>query len=482
MASKANDKGAQEQSGENEKVEFPEFPDLKPDEIKSMSHEDKLKLIEREAKTLYDFCVEKGLSKKDLSWCLKPLFGSPPELVKKVVKDNSKFFTTFAVIGCLLAIVFGWSTAYNLVCVHGKLALMKALPYWDWTYLYDQDCVVKNPFVTPERNLTKEDCQACLDLSKNGIEGLSNASHDLIANDFLLVDFPAIIEDGTKEWPNPNFDLNSLSQEYLNHKDLDSTGDCRFRSSIDNITNVYDFFKAYESKSLPDAYFALWDNCDLKAAKHFRLNYKRPYYLPPMAEAAKVNSFFITKGKSDEAIGLSGEDDSSGMWLTVVSGKLTVDIVPVEGCGKFKGCKMISNELKKGEALVAPLRLWQVDASSLYDGETIAIGSTMTWDEGEGLPAEDEEQEDRAQKEAPQDEPQDESEDGQNNGPSDDSQDDPGDEQSDDEQSDDEPIDKAPIDDESMDDGRDEPSARPVDGGKSEHSKAPVDGTKDGGD
>ena len=125
MASTATDKGAREQSGENEKVEFPEFPDLKPDEIKSMSHDAKLKLIEREAKTLYDFCVEKGLSKKDLSWCLKPLFGSPPELVKKTVKDNSKFFTTFAVIGCLLAIVFGWSTAYNLVCVHGKLALMK---------------------------------------------------------------------------------------------------------------------------------------------------------------------------------------------------------------------------------------------------------------------------------------------------------------------------------------------------------------------
>ena len=90
--------------------------------------------------------------------------------------------------------------------------VLQALPYWDWTYLYDQDCIVKNPFVTPERNLTKEDCQACLELSRNGIEALRNASQDVIANDFLLVDFPAIIEDGTKDWPNPNFDLDSLSQ------------------------------------------------------------------------------------------------------------------------------------------------------------------------------------------------------------------------------------------------------------------------------
>ena len=33
-----------------------------------------------------------------------------------------------------------------------------------------------------------------------------------------------------------------------------------------------------------------------------------------------------------------------------------VDIVPVEGCGKFKGCRMISNELKKGEACKLTLR------------------------------------------------------------------------------------------------------------------------------
>lgn len=125
MASKEGSKNEEDTSGENKKVEFPDFPDLKPDQISAMSHEDKLKLIEGEAKTLYDFCIEKGLSKKDLTWCLKPLFGSPPELVKKTVKDNSRLFLTFAVIGCIIAIILGWSTAYNLVCVHGKLALMK---------------------------------------------------------------------------------------------------------------------------------------------------------------------------------------------------------------------------------------------------------------------------------------------------------------------------------------------------------------------
>lgn len=125
MASEKDKKSGITDSKESKDVKFPEFPDLKPDEISGMSHDEKLKLLEKEAQTLYDFCLEKGLSKKDISWCLKPLFGSPPEFVKKAVKDNAKFFTILGFLFGLLAIVFGWSPAYNFVCVHGKLALMK---------------------------------------------------------------------------------------------------------------------------------------------------------------------------------------------------------------------------------------------------------------------------------------------------------------------------------------------------------------------
>ncbi len=110
-------------------MKFPEFPDLEEEKIEGMSHEEKLKLIEKEAQTLYDFCLEKGLSKKDMSWCLKPLFGSPPEYVKKVVQDNSKFCLTLAFIFGLVAVCVGWTPVYDRICVHGKLALLKVKYY-----------------------------------------------------------------------------------------------------------------------------------------------------------------------------------------------------------------------------------------------------------------------------------------------------------------------------------------------------------------
>lgn len=74
---------------------------------------------------------------------------------------------------------------------------------------------MKNPYLAPTPNITREECQSCFEISKNGLESLQNASHDVIANEFLLVDFPAIIEDGTKGWPKPNLDLASLSKVEL---------------------------------------------------------------------------------------------------------------------------------------------------------------------------------------------------------------------------------------------------------------------------
>lgn len=89
--------------------------------------------------------------------------------------------------------------------------ILQVLPYWDWTYLYEKDCLLRNPYIAPLPNITKEECLACFDVKKNGIEGLSNASLDVIANDFLLSDFPVIIEDSLKDWPDPDITLPKLA-------------------------------------------------------------------------------------------------------------------------------------------------------------------------------------------------------------------------------------------------------------------------------
>ena len=40
------------------------------------------------------------------------------------------------------------------------------------------------------------------------------------------------------------------------------------------------------------------DNCEKESAKVFRQYYRRPYFLPPMAEAVEGNWFLVSSGEN----------------------------------------------------------------------------------------------------------------------------------------------------------------------------------------
>ena len=44
--------------------------------------------------------------------------------------------------------------------------------------------------------------------------------------------------------------------------------------------------------------FSNRDNCEKESAKVFRQYYKRPYFLPPMAEAVEGNWFLVSSGEN----------------------------------------------------------------------------------------------------------------------------------------------------------------------------------------
>ena len=44
--------------------------------------------------------------------------------------------------------------------------------------------------------------------------------------------------------------------------------------------------------------FSNRDNCEKESAKVFRQYYRRPYFLPPMAEAVEGNWFLVSSGEN----------------------------------------------------------------------------------------------------------------------------------------------------------------------------------------
>ena len=74
-------------------------------------------------------------------------------------------------------------------------------------------------------------------------------------------------------------------------------------------------------------FFSNRDNCEKESAKVFRQYYRRPYFLPPMAEAVEENWFIVSSGESKtlnvsisghhfDMVGEATEKGSSNPFLT----------------------------------------------------------------------------------------------------------------------------------------------------------------------
>ena len=98
------------------------------------------------------------------------------------------------------------STQYSVFFVLN----FQALPYWDWTGIYDKECLIDNPYKIQD-GLTEEDCSACQHLK--GVKRIANASQSEIAESFLFNQIPVIVTDAVEGWDAlEKFDLNYLAE------------------------------------------------------------------------------------------------------------------------------------------------------------------------------------------------------------------------------------------------------------------------------
>ena len=92
-----------------------------------MTQEEKLSTIKKEVQTLYEFCTSKGFSETDMSMCLAPFAGNPPERVTRACKTNVRFLFGVAVVVGILAAVMYTDAGYNVFCIHGKIVIMQVV-------------------------------------------------------------------------------------------------------------------------------------------------------------------------------------------------------------------------------------------------------------------------------------------------------------------------------------------------------------------
>lgn len=94
-------------------------------DLLNLPYEERLKILEEEAKSLYAFCMKKSFSDKELVTCVSKLRGPPKSATKQALNDSFNSLIFLSVLIALAAMAYASPTAQTLIAVHYKLATIK---------------------------------------------------------------------------------------------------------------------------------------------------------------------------------------------------------------------------------------------------------------------------------------------------------------------------------------------------------------------
>lgn len=343
-----------------------------------LSRRQKQELLDRELKSLVEECRNKAhMDDKTLERAARPLFD-----LKSQRNSNVRLWRLWKVFVVLTVIsgILAFDTTYRFLCIFGRLSSEKILPYWDFTLLYEENCLVSNPYYLSSDSSSVLDCKVCDDVNVDGIEKIRSADPDDIAEVYLKAGRPVIVKDGMTDWPcmmpQSRLDGRGIRELYSSDKALNTSAPCSLTASFSgadlNISRVFDRMVRGEQV------LAAWENCDPNAAKRLRSEYRRLYFLPGMAESSSMNWVIVAINGTKDLWHATPYFSGQAVWIAVVEGEYEVTVKPRSICSS--ACNPIAVSLGAGDILLFTREMWYVTISHHIKDETVAIASSVYWD------------------------------------------------------------------------------------------------------
>lgn len=339
---------------------------------KKLSIAEKLELLENEFCLLRDMCLQSGYSGDQIQSAASPFLAS----IKKAKRKNWTRRALHCFLSLLLAYtLFSYDPVYRLLSAYGRKTSIHLLPLWDWTTMYDRECLVVNPYFKGQE-LKEEDCEVCE--SFDTIPRVKNINSSDVVEKFLNHDKPFIVTDGIEpESLSENFTIKYLDQLYRTHPVLRMYSPCSFRSNLRTKFEEQKIFLKKAAAGDISSYYAHWENCFISAAKVLREHYTRPAFLPPVVQMDNTNWVYISsgfKGKTYKPIDMI----TPLVILAQIKGEINFILQPREPCSGL--CSELTGTLHQGEILLVVSFLWDLEYLPSSELENISIGMGATYD------------------------------------------------------------------------------------------------------
>ncbi|KAH8407550.1 hypothetical protein KR222_005276 [Zaprionus bogoriensis] len=315
--------------------------------------------LERELEEFFEDCRKQQFTEAQMRTICRPL-------IWEFIWQRLRRWTQWVLLPVLVVYLL-WNycdTCAWTASAIGRLLLIQLLPYWDWTPLYNNRCLIpRTPPAAEQREQPAplgrhetlwENCALCENLES--IPTASNVSFSQLEAEYLERGLPVIVTDCQL-----HMELHSLLQRIeqktsglLTDEPCDVSSNLMLRKLFNLELALQKISDTQRSSSLASWYLQ-FRNCVHKAVKASRLYAGRPYFYPVHLEPF-YSSWLLMAHNQRRPL---AEIYVRGLvFVQQLSGHYELQLRPKQPCDA-ELCPHLSLRLAAGECLVFPTDLWR---------------------------------------------------------------------------------------------------------------------------
>ncbi|XP_055375441.1 uncharacterized protein LOC129608139 [Condylostylus longicornis] len=288
--------------------------------------------------------------------------------LKKILKHKPKrLLFIILIVAFIASYTIYWDSIIWTISAVGRIAMIKLLPFWDWTYLYNAKCLISKTTTMRDyqgnANQLKE-CHLCEKLDY--IKIVENITFLQLRDNFIYKAQPVLIKNSTKMSSIPELLIKLFdSRDFLQSNPCD-VGTNLMQYKFFNLEEVL----SYIDEDMESSWFLQLRNCQFSAVKASRQFLKKPYYYAEHMEPFYSSWILMANNYA----GLEKNIKLYGLViLQQLQGDLLIVLSPDPEC--LHKCKEQKIIIKSGESLVFSTDLWNM--MYLIDLDQMVLSSIM---------------------------------------------------------------------------------------------------------
>lgn len=318
--------------------------------------------MNRDFEAFYEFCKENHLTDDDVRKLCQPFLNTIRKT--KFIRYIKICIVTTLLLLILYTICSTETVSWHLSAI-GRIVMIKILPFYDWTQLRSESCLIKRSQSDTFQTNTFS-CVLCESIQE--IAKLQEFDREDIYENYIKLHVPVKLTHFELPWKIKTMPVSNLTEFLTINKILSTSYPCKLSTNL--FTN-YDqqFIKILNRASNAERYFIHFQNCMWEAVKHFRIFTPRPAILHRKIAPIQYSWLLLNRNyKVDKFKQIDLQENIAVVVQTL--GRTRFRLVPQRKCENE--CFVLEEVLQEGEVLILT-SLWDLEYKPMDQGENIAV-------------------------------------------------------------------------------------------------------------